>query len=69
MQEISIKIDKDGSVRVEPSGHRGNACLQELDKLLQELERAGISTEIATQKMKREYYATNERARVTAAGR
>ena len=65
-ESIDIVIEKDGSVRIEPSGHRGKTCLAELNRVLADLERAGISTTIATQKMKREYYAHAERTRAVA---
>lgn len=63
--DIDVIITADG-IKVEPTGHRGAGCLAELNELLAELDKAGVQTDIETQKLKSEYYAAEQRTCRTA---
>jgi hypothetical protein len=56
MKEIKTHIAKDGTVTIETSGFKGNACQEETDRILQDLEALGISVAVKEDKKKAEYY-------------
>ena len=57
-EELEIDIAPDGTLKVEAKGHRGAGCIDELNKLLEDLRQGGIETNIKNQKKKQEFYET-----------
>ncbi len=58
MKEVLIKIKEDGSQTIETSGFKGNACLEETNKILKRLSELGLPVEVSEDKKKAEYYET-----------
>ena len=52
MRRIKFIISEDGKITFDFDGFQGNACLQEFQKLLRELESAGIVIEKRETKVK-----------------
>ena len=57
LQEIEIIIEKDGQVRLEVRGVKGQSCL-DLTKALEE----ALGGDVTSREMKPEAYETNEQA-------
>jgi hypothetical protein len=56
MKEIKTIIKPDGTTIIETSGFKGNACIEETERILQDLETLGISVGNKEYKKKAEYY-------------
>ena len=54
---IRYVINPDGSVTLDFNGFRGEACVQEFEKILRELEKNfGVKVDTIKQELKPEYY-------------
>ena len=62
MRRIGVIIEKDGHISLETQGFQGEACLEEAQALLKELESLGMDTETVKLERSGEYYA-EERAK------
>ena len=49
-----MRVHRDGRVEVEGEGYRGEACLEDLERLLEELRRAGAEPRVLLAKRKAE---------------
>jgi len=62
--EILVKINPDGTMEIEPSGHKGTECLLELKKIIADMEKDGVTVTIDEQKFKAEYYVAANQAQL-----
>ncbi len=65
-EQIKISIAPNGTVKIEPSGHKGGTCLEELKRIQERMKNLGVETELVAQKMTQEYYAAGTKVKVTA---
>lgn len=56
---VDIEIEKDGKVKIEPTGYKNNQCMTDLKDLEAYLEKVGIKTETTEQKLKAASYVRN----------
>lgn len=62
-ENIHVTVDAEGGVTVEAIGYTGNACLKELDNILQGLLELGVSIEDKNIQMKASRYVTRMEGR------
>lgn len=60
MPTTRILISKEGKVIVEGIGYSGNACVRDLEKLLEELKKLGVNAEIEIHRKKQANVAEEE---------
>jgi len=60
MPKTRIYVSKSGKILIEGIGYSGNACIEDLQKLLEEVKKLGVNAEIEMHRKKPEANVVQE---------